>query len=107
MEQSILAQQVAETQRAYTSRLNEAQFRQIISNLRFIRQRILVQADNIDLAATALSLVKERYQAGKATFLDVSTAELDYTTARLSHLQAIMDYKMTNYDLELLTGKEK
>lgn len=105
VQQSVINERVAQARVAYTIRSNETKFMEVVSNLRYIRQRIELQADNVALTARALELVKERYQYGRASMLEVNNAELDHVSARLGHLQAIADYKSAWCDLELLTGQ--
>jgi len=40
------------------------------------------------------------------TILEVNDAELAYTQSRLSWLQAVLSYKTTYYDYQLLIGKD-
>lgn len=107
IQQAIISENIAKTQKDQVSRFNDAKFAQLISTLAYLRQRITAQADNIVLAARAVELIKERYRYGKANLLEVNSAELDYITARLNYLQSVVDYKSTYCDLELITGKLK
>lgn len=105
IQQSVINERIADIQKEFTSRSNDAQFAQLISRLGYLRQRIGEQYENITLAAKAVELIKERYHYGKASLLEVNSAELDYVSARLNYLQSIVEYKSANCDLELLTGK--
>ena len=105
VQQAILSEHVARIRRDYTSLSNEAQYNQLLSTMQYARERISIQLDNIALADRALELVKERYRYGKATFLEVSNAELDFETARLTYFQAVGDYNNTYFDWKLLTGQ--
>lgn len=105
IQQSVINEAIVKEQKDQTSRFNDAQLGQLISSLSYLKQRIAAQADNIMLAARAVELVKERYRYGKASLLEVNSAELDYVSARLSYLQSVVDYKSTYCDLELIIGK--
>ncbi len=105
VQQSILNEEIAGIQKQYIEVYNRSRYQQLLSELKYIRQRISVQHENISLAGKALSLVKERYRYGKSSLLEVNTAELDYITARLNYLQAIADYKSAYCDYTLLTGQ--
>jgi outer membrane protein TolC len=100
------AEKIAVSQRAYTVRNNQAQFRKVRAELDYAKKRIEVQRENIALSEQALELVKERYHYGKGTFLEVNNAELEYVTARVGYLEAVLDYKKAYYDFELLMGIE-
>lgn len=105
VQQSVIGERIAKTQKEHASRYNDTQFAQLISRLNYLRQRIAEQYENTKLAAKAIELIKERYHYGKASLLEVNTAELDYVSARLNYLQSIVDYKSIYCELELLTGK--
>lgn len=105
IQQSIINEAIVKTQKEEISRFNNAQFGQLISRLTYLKQRIAAQADNIMLAERAVELIKDRYHYGKASLLEVNSAELDYVSARLNYLQSVVDYKSIYYDLELITGK--
>jgi len=105
VQQSVMNEEIAEVQREYTEVHNQSKYRQLLSELRYIRQRISVQSGNISLTEKALLLVKERFHYGRSSMLEVNSAELDYITARLNYLQAIADYKAAYYDYQLLTGQ--
>ncbi|HET9486059.1 MAG TPA: TolC family protein [Chryseosolibacter sp.] len=105
VQQSVMNEEIAEVQKENTEQQNQARYQQLLSELNYIRQRIAAQSENIRLAEKALSLVKERYHYGKASMLEVNSAELDYITARLNYLQTISDYKSAYCDYQLLTGQ--
>jgi outer membrane protein TolC len=107
VQQAIQAEKIAEAQKDYVAKSNQAQFEQLQSQLSYAKKRIELQNENIVLAEKALELVKERYHYGKGTFLEVNNAELEYITVRLTYLQAVLDYKSAYYDFELLMGTEK
>ncbi|OGF46147.1 MAG: hypothetical protein A2231_03255 [Candidatus Firestonebacteria bacterium RIFOXYA2_FULL_40_8] len=58
----------------------------------------------VDLAKESLELVKDRYQSGISSFLDLIDAELNYTSSEIGYYQAIYDYKTRVYAVEKLCG---
>jgi outer membrane protein len=106
VQQALMAEKIAEAQKEYASRNSQSQLQQLLSQLNYAKQRVVLQSENVAITENALALVKERYNYGRGTFLEVNNAELEYTTARLSYLQAVLDYKYTYYDFELLIGIE-
>jgi|GEM_PF-1914585 len=60
----------------------------------------------VDLAKESLALIKDRYQSGISSFLDLIDAELNYTTAELGYYQAIYDYKLKGYAIDKLCGEK-
>jgi outer membrane protein len=106
VQQASIDREIAERQKQYTTTTNQMAYAEIINQLDYAVQRVTVQQENIELAQLALDMAKERYNYGKATFLEVNDAELSLIQARLNWLQAILDYKFAYYDYELLTGKE-
>jgi outer membrane protein len=104
--QAVQAEKIAQLQKEYTLQKNSVQFRELKSKLIHAKRRIELQDENIALARVALELAKERYHYGKATFLEVNNAETEYIGSRITYLEAIVDYKLAYYDLELLIGEE-
>ena len=58
----------------------------------------------VGLAKESLELIKNRYQSGISSFLDLIDAELNYTAAEIGYYQAVYDYKLKGYDIEKLCG---
>ena len=79
---------------------------ELVSQWRFSKLKTEVQQENLLLTADALKLAKKRYDLGVGTILEVNDAELAFTQSRLSWLQAVLSYKTTYYDYQLLTGKD-
>ncbi|MBT1690731.1 TolC family protein [Dawidia soli] len=107
VQQNIIREGIARIELNYRCGYNEARFDELVSRLGYLKERIAVQTDNIALAGKAVALVRERYHYGKASLLEVNSAELDLVVARLSYLQSIADYKSSYSDLLILTGNEK
>ena len=106
VQQSLLAEGIARIELNHACGYNEARFAELVSRLNYSKERIAVQRDNIQLAEKAVTLVKERYHYGRASLLEVNSAELDYVSARLSYFQSIADYKTKYCDIQLLVGHE-
>jgi outer membrane protein len=106
VQQSLLAEGIARIELNHACGYNEARFAELVSRLNYSKERIAVQRDNIQLAEKAVKLVKERYHYGRASLLEVNSAELDYVSARLSYFQSIADYKSKYCDIQLLVGHE-
>ncbi len=106
VQQAIVAQKISGLQKDYTSRNLRSQIDQVLTQLRYSRDKVELQQENIEVSEIALAMIKERYNFGKGTFIEVNSAELDLVSARLNYLQAVLDYKTAYYDYILLTGTE-
>jgi outer membrane protein len=105
--QAIISQQISQEQIQYTKNEKKLLYQELISRIQFIKQRLDLQKENIDLAQKALFMARERYAYGIGTLLEVNDSELSVTMAKINWLQAMLDYKLAYYDYELLTGKEE
>jgi len=106
VQQAKINKENAKVEKDYTTREYKMNYEELVSQLDFSKQRVMVQEDNMNLTEEALALSRKRYDLGVGTFLEVNDAELQYTQARLSWLQAISNYKSAFYDYQLLIGKE-
>lgn len=106
VEQFEINKKIAEEEKEFTTKQYQMQLDELISQLKYVKLKIEVQQENMGLTTEALRLSKKRYQLGVGTILEVNDAELANTQAYLSWLQAILDYKSTYYDYQLLTGKD-
>lgn len=106
LQQAKIDKEIAQKRKDYATREYQMQFEELLSQLDFSRQKVVVQKENMELTAEALALAKKRYQYGVGTFLEVNDAETSYTQARLNWLQAISNYNSAYYDYQLLIGKE-
>ncbi|MBQ0735426.1 TolC family protein [Aquimarina celericrescens] len=104
--QAKIAREIAIGEKEYATRKYRMYYEELLTELQFYFQKTEIQQENMKLTAEALMLAKKRYQFGIGTFLEVNDAELSYTRARLSWLQAISDYNTTYYDYQLLIGKD-
>lgn len=93
---------------AMRSRMESAvrlQVREAYLNLNAARQRVEVSRDSAAQAAESLRILRNRYEAGLVTIMDVLRAETMQTSARNSHLNAVYDYRLAFAALELATGE--
>ena len=61
-------------------------------------------SESVNQAATAHDIVKQSFEIGAASYLDLRDAELSLTQSRNSYNQAIYNYLVANSNLELLLG---
>lgn len=93
---------------AMLSRMGSAvrlQVREAYLNLNAARQRVEVSRDSANQAEESLRILRNRYDAGLATIMDVLRAETMRTSAQNNHLSAVYDYRLAFAALELATGE--
>ncbi len=81
------------------------QVREAYLNLNAARQRVEVSRDSAAQAQESLRILRNRYDAGLATIMDVLRAETMRTAAQNNHLNAVYDYRLAFAALELATGE--
>ncbi len=109
-------------QRYYKVKQAQVQFNEMKyqrENLeRTLRMQVDVSVDNINTnvkqiescsesvrqAETAHSIVKQSFEIGAASYLELRDGELALTQSRLAYYQAIYNYLVANSDLEYLLG---
>ena len=106
VQQVDLGKKISEEEYDYATKEIQMKLNELVSQLQFSKLKTEVQQENLLLTADALKLAKKRYDLGVGTILEVNDAELAYTQSRLSWLQAILIYKTTYYDYQLITGKD-
>lgn len=106
VQQVALSKKIAEEEQEYVTKEIQMKLNELVSQWRFSKLKTEVQQENLLLTADALKLAKKRYDLGVGTILEVNDAELAFTQSRLSWLQAVLSYKTTYYDYQLLTGKD-
>ena len=106
VQQLKFGKKIAEEEKEYVTKETKMRFKELVSHLEFARQKVEVEQENMTLTAEALKLAKKRYELGVGTILEVNDAELAYTQSRLNWLQAVLNYKSTYYDYQLLIGKD-
>jgi len=60
--------------------------------------------EQVELAKESMELIKNRYQTGIASFLDLTDAELNYISAEIGYYQMIYTFKTQKYNLDRLAG---
>jgi outer membrane protein len=104
-----IAESKAYQQRADAMRLQmesavRLQVREAYLNLNAARQRVEVSRDSAAQAEESLRILRNRYDAGLATIMDLLRAETMRTSAQNNHLNAVYDYRLAFAALELATG---
>jgi outer membrane protein len=98
-------QRRAEAMRAQMESVVRLQVREAYLNLNAARQRVEVSRDSAAQAEESLRILRNRYDAGLATIMDVLRAETMRTSAQNNHLNAIYDYRLAFVALDMATGK--
>lgn len=98
-------QQSAEALRARMESAVRLQVREAYLNLNAARQRVEVSRDSAAQAQESLRILRNRYDTGLATIMDVLRAETMRTAAQNNHLNAVYDYRLAFAALELATGE--
>lgn len=75
-----------------------------IENIHLNVKQIGSCALSIKQAETAHSIMKQSFEIGAASYLDLRDSELALTRSRLAYYQAIYNYLVAGSDLELLLG---
>jgi outer membrane protein len=97
-------QQRAEAMRSQMESAVRLQVREAFLNLNAARQRVEVSRDSAAQAQESLRILRNRYDSGLATIMDVLRAETMRTAAQNNHLNAVYDYRLAFAALELATG---
>jgi TolC family type I secretion outer membrane protein len=98
-------QRRAEAMRSHMESAVRLQVREAYLNLNAARQRVEVSRDSAAQAEESLRILRNRYDAGLATIMDVLRAETMRTSAQNNHLNAVYDYRLAFAALELATGE--
>jgi outer membrane protein len=109
-EETLIRAEVAE--QAAEAQLRDAQLAarqnlvQFVGQLRTAQQRSLIQADAVLAAQEDLRIQRQRYELGASTLLDVLTSQTQLTNARVALIQARLDARQAQAQLEALTGRD-
>ncbi|HEV2494854.1 MAG TPA: TolC family protein [Terriglobia bacterium] len=95
----------AEALREQMSAEIKLQVREAFLNLQAAKERLDVSRDSAAQAKESLRILRDRYEAGLVTIVDVLRAEAATTSAERSHLSALYDYRIAAASLELATGE--
>lgn len=75
-----------------------------IDNIEMNVKQIASCSESVRQAETAHSIMKQSFEIGAASYLDLRDSELALTRSRLAYYQAIYNYLVAGSDLELLLG---
>lgn len=87
-------------------RFARAEAQRLLASVRFTRQNVDESAEAVRVSEEDLHVVSVRYQNGVATFLDLSTAQLNQAQADVALVAARYDYLLARASLEALVGRE-
>lgn len=87
-------------------RFTRAEAERLLASVRFAWQNIGETEEAARVAAENLRVVSVRYQNGVATFLDLSTAQVDEEQAGVALVTARYNYQIARASLEALIGRE-
>ncbi len=96
---------VSRSQASDTHRFARSQAEVLLANLRLAQQSIDAANNEVDAAAENLRVMFSRYRNGVATFLDLTTAQLNDAQARTDLVTARYNYFTTRVSLEALLGR--
>ena len=82
----------------------KVQVREAFLKAKCARKMIGVAKTAADQAEEGLRIVKNRYNNGLLTIIDLLDAELAHQQARTNYFKALHDYKVARVDLELAAG---
>lgn len=75
-----------------------------VENIKMNVQQISSCSESMKQAETAHDIMKQSFEIGAASYLDLRDSELALTQSRLAYNQSIYNYLIANSDLELLLG---
>jgi outer membrane protein len=87
-------------------RFARAEAERLLASVRFAWQNIAESEEAVRVSAEDLRVVSVRYQNGVATFLDLSTAQVDNQQAGVALITARYDYQIARATLEALIGRD-
>jgi len=94
-------------QRKYLEQSTDVQVRTSINALLTARETMFANGKTVAQAEKAYGISKTRYDAGAGTILELNTAELALTQAKLNYSQAIYDYLSAKADYDKIVGKQE
>ena len=93
-----------EWQRSNLVRNIDMQTELAIDNIQMNVKQISSSAESVRQAETAHGIMKQSFEIGAASYLDLRDAELALTRSRLAYNQAIYNFLIAESNLELLVG---
>ena len=83
----------------------QTEVKRLYMDLEFNRQKIDITRTNKKVAEENLDLIKERYNLGTASQIELVDAELFYAESNSNYLQSIYNYKITETKFLAITGE--
>lgn len=94
-------------QRDYARQQIDVQIRSALNDLMTARETMFAQEKTVAQAAKAYTISDTRYRAGAGTILELNSAQLAQTQARLNFSQAIYDYLSAKAEYDRIVGREQ
>ncbi len=77
-----------------------------MDNINRQARQITASQEGVRIASEALRIMRQSFELGAASYLDLRDAELAHTTSQLNYLQSIYSYLVYVSELDLLLGRE-
>ena len=94
------------TNRDYTARQLEMQQQSYLNSMAASAEQVSSNKEAIVQAQKGRDIAEKLYEVGRGTVLELNSAEVALTQAKLTYTQAIFDYLSAKADLDKLQGKE-
>lgn len=94
-------------QRKYAQRQIDVQLQSAINDLLTARATMKAQEKTVEQATKAYKIADTRFQTQVGTILELNSAQLAETQARLSYSQAIYDFLSARAEYEKILGRER
>ena len=88
-----------------TKKTIQSDVKKLIMDLKFNKEKIEITKINNDVAIDNLKLVKEKFNLGRASKIELVDAELFYSESHSNYLEAIYNYKITEAKLKTIVGE--
>ena len=92
--------------RDYTARQLEMQQQSYLNSMAASAEQVSSNKEAITQAQKGRDIAEKLYEVGRGTVLELNSAEVALTQARLTYVQSIYDYLTAKADLDKLQGKE-
>ena len=92
--------------RDYTARQLEMQQQSYLNSMAASAEQVSSNKEAITQAQKGRDIAEKLYEVGRGTVLELNSAEVALTQARLTYAQSIYDYLTAKADLDKLQGKE-
>jgi len=79
--------------------------RQAFLDIQQNREKLLLNEESVAAAQEDLNIVKEKYNLGAATIIEVLDAEVSFKQAQVNQVQALFDYNLAVSRLEKVMGR--